>query len=288
MKKIKKILIILILIIIGTTGCANDDMEGINITVTNYPNEYITQSIYGDHSTITAIYPDGVDINKYKISKKQKREYSTKDLFIYNGLIEKERDLAVDLLDINKKLKIIDTAYVLETEYSTEELWLDPSSLLMMAQNVRLGLKEYSEAEILKKDIDNNYEQLKVKLSELDADYRIAVENANRKTILISNSSLKYLKKFGFNVLCIDNDATEKTIYKARSLINQKKISYIYGFEGDSVADNVQILLKLYPDLKQVSLHKLNNITDKERENGEDYISLSTKNLELLKQELYQ
>ena len=288
MKKIKKILIILILIIIGTTGCSNDDMEGINITVTNYPNEYITQSIYGDHSTIQAIYPDGVDISKYKISNKQKKEYSTQDLFIYNGLIEKERDLAVDLLDINRNLKIIDTAYVLETEYSTEELWLDPSSLLMMAQNIRLGLKEYSEAEILKKDIDNNYEQLKVKLSELDADYRIAVENASRKTILISNSSLKYLKKFGFNVLCIDNDATEKTIYKARALISQKKISYIYGFEGDELTDNVQILLKLYPDLKQISLHKLNNITDRERENGEDYISLSTKNLELLKQELYQ
>ena len=143
MKKIKRLLLLILLTVICTTGCTKDNMEGINIVVTNYPNEYITDAIYGKHASITSIYPDGVNIDKYKISKKQKQEYANADLFIYNGLIEKERDLAVDLLEINKKLKIIDAAYVLETEYSTEELWLDPSSLLMMAQNVRLGIEEY-------------------------------------------------------------------------------------------------------------------------------------------------
>ena len=43
-------------------------------------------------------------------------------------LVEKERNLAVSLLDINKDLKIIDTSYVLETDYSNEELWLNPSN----------------------------------------------------------------------------------------------------------------------------------------------------------------
>lgn len=288
MKRIKKILLLFILVILCTTGCTKDDMEGINVVVTNYPNEYITNIIYGKHSNITSIYPDGVNIDKYKISNKQKTEYANADLFIYNGLIEKERDLAIDLLDINKKLKIIDTAYVLETEYSNEELWLDPSSLLMMAQNVRLGIEEYASSTVLKKEIDKDYENLKVSLSELDATYRLAVENADKKTVIVSNSSLKYLKKFGFEVLCIDNDATEKTILKAKDLINQKKISYIYQFEGDTTSDKVKELLTTYPDLKQVSLHKLNIISDKERENNEDYISISNKNLDLLKQELYQ
>ena len=287
MKRIKKILLLLIISII-LTGCTNDDMEGIDVLVTNYPNEFITKSIYGDHANITSVYPDGVNIDKYKISKKQIKEYSTTDLFIYNGLLEKERDIAVSLLEKNGKLKIIDTAYVLETEYSTEELWLDPSSLLMMTQNLRLGIREYSSSTVLKNDVDEKYEELNVKLSELDADYRIAVENAKNKTILISNSSLKYLKKFGFDVICIDNDSTEETLIKARELIKNKQISYIYQFNGDNTSDKVKALLTTYPDLKQVSLHKLNNITDKERENNEDYITISKKNLDLLKQELYQ
>ena len=288
MKRIKKILILLIMTIICTTGCTTDDMEGINIIVTNYPNEYITDAIYGKHATITSIYPDGVNIDKYKISKKQKQEYAYADLFIYNGLIEKERDLAVDLLEINKKLKIIDAAYVLETEYSTEELWQDPSSLLMMAQNVRLGIEEYASSTVIKKDIDEKYEKLKVTLSELDADYRTAVENSDKKTILVANSSLKYLKKFGFDIICIDNDATDQTLLKARELLYQKKISYIYKYEDDTTSEIVEKVLKNFPDVKEVSLHKLNIISDKERENNEDYVTISNKNLTLLKQELYQ
>ena len=47
---------------------------------------------------------------------------------------------------------------------------------------------------VLKNDIDEKYEKLKVDLSELDADFRTAVENARTKTIIVSNSSLKYLK----------------------------------------------------------------------------------------------
>ena len=129
-----------------------DNMDNIEIIVTNYPNEFIVKELYDEHANITSIYPDGVDINNYKISKKQKNDFSKTDLFIYNGLIEKERDLAVDLLSINPDLKIIDSAYVLETDYSPEELWLNPSSLLMMAQNVRIGLEEYITSTYLKKE----------------------------------------------------------------------------------------------------------------------------------------
>ena len=116
--KHKKLFFLLILILLFlATGCTNDDMENIEIIVTNYPNEYITKMLYDEHAMISSIYPDGVDINEYKISKKQKNDFASKDLFIYNGLIEKERNLALDLLEINPNLKIIDTAYVLETDY---------------------------------------------------------------------------------------------------------------------------------------------------------------------------
>ena len=176
--KIKYIIIVLILpLILLCTGCTSDSMDNIEIVVTNYPNEYVVKMLYENHANITSIYPDGVDINNYKISNKQKHDYANKDLFIYNGLLEKERNLAIDLLSINQNLKIIDTANVLETDYSPEELWLNPSSLLMMTENVKLGLEEYATSTYIKKDIDEKYEKVKVDLSELDADYREAVNN---------------------------------------------------------------------------------------------------------------
>ena len=291
MKNIKYLFLTIVLLIpiaLITTGCTDDSMDNIEIIVTNYPNEYITKKLYENHATITPIYPDGVDINNYKISNKQKHDYAKKDLFVYNGLIEKERNLAIDLLDINPNLKIIDTAYVLETDYSPEEMWLNPSSLLMMSQNIRLGLEEYITSTYLQKGVDDAYDKLKIELSELDADYRVAVESTEHKTIIVADSALKYLEKFGLNVICIDNDASPKTISDAEAMIEDGDISYIYTFEGDSLNDTAKDLLNTYSDLKRQNLHKLNNLSDDDRSNKLTYINIMNNNLDYIRQELYQ
>lgn len=285
-KKIKYLLLLILPFLV--TGCSQDNMDNINIIVTNYPNEYIVKELYGKHATISSIYPDGVDLDNYKINDKQKESYAKQDLFIYNGLIEKERNLALDLLAINKNLKIIDTAYVLETDYSPEELWLNPSSLLMMAQNIKIGLQEYVSNSYIIDEIENDYEQLKVNLSELDANYRLTIENTNNKTIVVDNSALKFLEKFNLEVICIDADAKEKTISDVQNLINDKKISYIYTFTTQKENENTKNLLDKNPDIKTLKLHKLNILTDKERADKKDYISIMNENLDLLKQELYQ
>ncbi|MBR2248503.1 MAG: zinc ABC transporter substrate-binding protein [Bacilli bacterium] len=286
----KKYLLLVIILItcVFMSGCKQDEMDDISIVVTNYPNEYIAKKLYGKHASITSIYPDGVDISNYKVSKKQKEQYSKSDLFIYNGKIEKERNLAFDLLDLNQDLKIIDTAYVLETDYSPEELWLNPASLLMMAQNIRLGLEEYTGSVYLEKDINKAYEKLKIALSELDANYRIAVDNTNNKVILVSNSALKYLEKFGLEVICIDNDVTAKDINKAEELIDNETISYIYKFKGDKLNGTAKQLLENHSNVKTQDLNKLDNLSDSDRTNKRDYITIMNNNLDLLKKELYQ
>ena len=271
-----------------TTGCTNDSMDNIDIIVTNYPTEYITKKLYSDHSTITSIYPDGVDIANYKISNKQKKDYAKMDLFIYNGTLEKERNLALELLDLNPNLKIIDTAYVLETDYSPEELWLNPSSLLMMGQNVRLGLEEYITSTYLKNEVDEKYNELKIELSELDVEFRVAFDSTDNNTIIVADSALVYLEKFGLNVICIDSDATQKTLSDAENLISNKSVSYIYGFRNQKFGDNAQKLLDTYPDIKAVELHKIDNISDEERRDKKDYVLIASDNLELIKREIYQ
>lgn len=291
MKNIKYLFLTIVLLIpiaLITTGCTDDSMDNIEIIVTNYPNEYITKKLYENHATITPIYPDGVDINNYKISNKQKHDYAKKDLFVYNGLIEKERNLAIDLLDINPNLKIIDTAYVLETDYSPEEMWLNPSSLLMMSQNIRLGLEEYITSTYLQKGVDDAYDKLKIELSELDADYRVAVESTEHKTIIVADSALKYLEKFGLDVICIDSDANQKTLSQAEKVIKNKNVSFIMLFKGEEVNENAKKLLDTYTDIQKLELHKLDNISDNERSNKENYNTIMRSNLELIKKELYQ
>lgn len=288
----KKKIFLLIIMILGisltTTGCKQDNMEDIDIAVTNYPNEYIISRLYGNHSTINRVYPDDVVINDYKVTKKQKNNYSSMGLFIYTGLVKKERELAVDLLDINKDLKIIDTSYVLETEYSNEELWLNPSSLLMMAQNIRLGLKEYVTSTYLTKDIDKAYNKLKVDLSELDSEYRLAVENTNNKVIVVTDPSLKFLEKFGLRVICLNSESTDKDIAEVDKLINNDEVNYIFKFKNTKSTKEAEEILNYNSNIKILELNKLDNITDNDRTDGKDYITLMHENLDTLKQELCQ
>ena len=287
-KNIFKVLILTISIILCTTGCKRDDMENISIITTNYPNEYIINKLYGKHAKIESIYPDGVNVNSYKFTTKQLKDFANKDLFIYTWLIKRERNLAVDLLDYNNNLKIIDSSYVLDNDYEMTEVWIDPSFMLMMSQNVRIGLKELIENTYLKNEIDKNYEELKVDISEVDANIRLAVENANYKTIVATDNNYKFLEKYGIKVYILNNNTTEKDLVEIDDLIDSGDITKIFTYEDEKPNTNVQNMINKYPNnLKTISFKHIVVLTDEQRKTDTDYITLMNQNLDVLKEELY-
>ena len=287
-KNLGKIAFLGIAILLTTTGCKSDDMEDIEIVTTNYPNEYIIERLYGDHAKVSNIYPDGIDVSDYKFTNKQKRDFASKDLFIYTGLIDRERSLAVDLLDYNKDLKIIDSSYVLDNDYDMEEVWLDPSFMLMMSQNVRLGLKEYIENNYLKEEIDKNYEELKVDISELDADIRLAVESAPYKTIVATDNNYKFLEKYGVKVYILNDDTSEKDLVEINDLVENGDITKIFSYEDIKNTNNVQNLINTYPNnLEIINSNRIIVLDDEQRETETDYITLMNQNLDNIREELY-
>ena len=287
-KKIGKVAFLGMAIMLSATGCKSDDMEDIEIVTTNYPNEYIIERLYGDHAKVSNVYPDGIDVNDYKITNKQKRDFASKDLFIYTGLVDRERSLAVDLLDYNKDLKIIDSSYVLDNDYNMEEVWIDPSFMLMMSQNVRIGLKELLENNYLKEEIDQNYEELKVDVSELDADIRLAVESAPYKTIVATDNNYRFLEKYGVKVYILNNDTSEKDLVEINNLIENGEITKIYSYEDVKITNNVQNLINTYPNtLEIINSNRITVLNDEQRETETDYITLMNQNLDSIKEELY-
>ena len=190
MKKIFLSLTIL-LTIFSLSGCKKDTMEDVTIYTTTYPIEYITNELYGKHSDISSIYPNEI----IDLSDKLIKDYSKGNLFVYNGLSE-EKDYAVKMLNNNKNLMIVDATMGMEAESSIEELWLNPSNFLMLCLNIRNGMKEYITNSYLRKEIDENYNELKLAVSELDAETKLLVENADDDNILVSNDVFKFLEKY--------------------------------------------------------------------------------------------
>lgn len=289
MKKIKYFGFLFIFIILLTSGCfKRDNLEGIEIVTTVYPLEFATNHLYGEHSIINSIYPDDIDTSSYTLSKKQVNDYSKKELFIYNRITD-DKDIAIEFLEKNNNLLIIDATYGMEITYGEEELWLNPSNLLMMTQNIRNGLKEYMTNSYLEKEIDQKYEEIKIKLSELDAEIKLTAANASRKVIVVNSDSLKYLEKYGFEVISLDSTNTpvsDKTIANVTDKIKNNEVKHIFLLEHKANSDAIN---KIIEDTKVATFtfRKVDNITDKERDENTDYFTIMNSNIELLKSELY-
>ena len=87
--------------ILCSCSIQKDDLEGANIYTTVYPINYLTKYLYGSYSNINSIYPKDCDLNTFKLTSKQVKNYSEADLFIYNGLT-KEKEIAKTLYNKNK------------------------------------------------------------------------------------------------------------------------------------------------------------------------------------------
>jgi len=166
----KKCALLLVLVVLLTTGCIKKDkMEDISIVTTNYPIEYVTNRLYGKNATVKSIYPKVVSFSNYKITNKQLKDFSENDLFIYDGETD-ERKYATSMLNYNRNLKIIDAAYGLDSTYSYSDIWLNPSNILMIAQNIRNELKGFISNPYMIEELNNQYDLFKIDITEIETE----------------------------------------------------------------------------------------------------------------------
>lgn len=286
MKKIIKTFSLLLISLL-ICGCApKDSMEDITIYTSMYPIEYVTNILYGDYSNVVSMYPSDVDPYKYKLTDKQVNNYSNSDLVVYNGL-DKEKDYVVKMLNKNKRLKIIDSTAKIEYTNSIDEIWINPSNMITIAQNTRNGLKEYISSSYLQDKIEENYEKLKLDFSTIDANLKETVENAKDTNIIVASDDFLVLSKYGLNIISIDEKTiTDKELADAKNLFNNKTANYIFVKNNYKETKTMKELKDKY-DIKYLEIDTLNNISTENKNNNKDYITIMNENIDKLKEELY-
>lgn len=286
MKKYIRIILLLV-IILNLSGCLKkDNYENIKIYTTVYPIEYISNYLYSDYSEIHSIYPVGTDINNYVISNKKLNDYSKGDLFIYNGL-SNEKSIAASLLNKNKNMDIIDVSQGLEVNSDVTELWLSPSNFLMMMTNIKNNLKEYIKNTSILDSIDRNYEDLKLKISEIDAELSLIADNATNKRLIVANNAFKFLEKYGFEIISIsvDDEKSNANISKAQKYFSSKENTYLFALANTLENDTIK-------DLKDkgatmLFIPNMLTLSEEEVKNEEDYLSIIKNFVESIKKEVY-
>lgn len=271
------------------SGCEKDEknMDNINIYTTTYPINFIINKLYEDHAKVYSVYPTGVDVNKYELSKRKLEEYSKSDLFIFNSL-DKDRDYAVKMINLNSKLKVIDVATGMKYNYSIEELWLNPNNYLMMAENLKNGLSEYITNPYLVEEIKNKYKDLEYEISKLDANLTEAITNAKYKTIITDNDTLKFLEKYGLKVISLEEnkDLSTNKIEEVKNLISEKQIKYIY-ITNSKINNTITKLIETNK-IEQISINTMHSTDGNITNSNDNYITIMTNNINELKKELYK
>lgn len=285
MKKIKIILVLGIILPL-LTGCfKRDNMDNISIYSTVYPIEYLVKSIYGYNSTINSIYPNGTNTKTYEITEKKLKEYANVDLFVYNGLTS-EKSIAASLLNYNSDLKIIDVSKGISLQNDQEELWLCPSNYLMLAQNIKNELIGYTKSTILKQEINEKYDALKLTISKYDAELKLIAENANNNTIIAGNDVFLFLEKYGFDVISVEeSDRYLASFYQeAKNNIVNKKNNYIFVLDTDEINENTTNLEKA--GAKIITVRSMTNLTDEEEKDNLDYPKMMVEFIEQIRNEV--
>ena len=276
----KKLLlsIILIICVFLTSGCfKNKNMEEITINTTVYPITFIANTLYNENATITSVYPNGVNLNKFALTPKQEKEFAKSDIFIYNGLTN-EKDIAKSFIDRNKKISIIDISYGLKYTYGVEELWLAPNNFLMISKNVRDNLKNYVTSKYTKQIIDKNYKKLEETISVMDAELRNIANNAKingKNNIVTSNDVLKFLNSYGFNVISLKDEENNKnnSLNTLKSNFKNGKFTTIFMISGDEETDLIKQLKSDY-NAKVIVIDSMVSLSKENLDANNDYVMI--------------
>lgn len=274
--------------LILTTSCDfTESFNDKNIYTTMYPIEYATNKLYSEHGKIFSVYPNGAD-QTYIVTDKKKQKYANSETFIYSG-VANEALLARDLLNLNNKLNIIDATKGMNTNNKLESMWIDPSNYLMLCSNIKMSLIEYNTNPYIKENIEEKYKELNVTISELDVQLYNIGKNGNYDTLLVTNSLFEYLTKYNINVISIDpkNETLDKAYATAKKMIKDKKIQYVYYMKGDEFTESQNKFIS-ENSLVKIEIPNMFTLTDNDRRENKDYISIMNDIINEYKKELYK
>lgn len=284
MKKIIKMSFVLTVFILLLTGCAKDNNEStkINVTSSVYIMSDIANKIGGDKVEIKQIVPDGVEPHDWEPQAKDIIDVEKSDLFVYNGAgLEHWVD---SVLESNNKIKSIETTKSLSLIANDPHTWLDPS-------NVKKQMFEVKEA-LTKLDTNNkeyyedNYNKYAKELDDLDKQYKESLKDIKSRDIIVSHEAFGYLakaydlKQVGISGIEPGAEPDAAKMNDIIEFVDKNNVKTIFYEEGTS--DKVATVIAKQTKTNTAVLSPLESLSQKQKDNNDDYFSIMKENLKQL------
>ena len=313
---VSMLMIMLLLILFG--GCSQSQSasekkesvieqtsnDKIQIYTTIFPLQDFAKKIGGQYVEVENIVPTGTDAHSFEPTMKTMVNIAEGDAFIYLGTgIEGFADAVIDAVK-EEDTKILKTSEGInlikgegaqgheeeDEEVHSEEkevdphVWLDPRRAIQLAENIKNLLVEIEPDK--KEYFEENYNNLKVELENLDLAFRTMVEDSAKRTFIVAHSAYGYwqdaygLKQIGVSGLSPSDEPSQKDLEKIIKSAEQTEINFIL-FE-QNVENRVAEVIKNEIGAETLTIYNLESISEEDVDNNEDYISIMEKNIETL------
>ncbi len=289
----------LVLVILGigyryTTNVAyqNKQVTGssaFRITTSFYPLYFFTQQIVGDQAQVYNITPAGAEPHDYEPSPQDVARLQDSQLVIVSGGVEPWLEkVKPDLVDKRIPLATVGESLFKRT-YSDEDnhvvpdphIWLSP---VLAQQLVEQITKAITAADPAHAEI---YAQralmLKVKLQQLDTDFRRGLQACEQKSFVTSHTAFGYLaaeyqlEEVGITGLSPDAEPSPRQLAQITDFAKAHQIKYIF-FES-LVNPELSQTLAQEVGAQTLVLNPLEGLTEQDIERGKDYFSEMQQNL---------
>lgn len=307
------------------SGCSaakkSGDAQNKSIVCTTFPGYDWVKNILGSNPanfTLTLLQNNGTDLHSYQPSVEDIAKISASDLFVYvggesDGWVEKVISEAK-----NKNMKVINMLEALgdkvkeeeivegmqaeeeeedeeeeeEIEYD-EHVWLSLSNAMHLTRELSAAIQEMDDSNAA--TYRANTETYIKKLSDLDAAYRNAVARADYDTVLFGDRfPFRYLtddydlRYFAAFVGCsAESEASFETIAFLANKVDELGLPSVMTIEKSDKKIAQTIIANTSAKNQEVlEMDSLQSITQKEIDEGRNYLSAMENNLTVLKKAL--
>ena len=299
--------LILLVISMLSSGCMMSyvkvESSELKVVSTIFASYDFAKEIAGEYGEINMLLKPGAESHSYEPTPKDIVAIEECDVFIYVG---GENDAwvnnilkSVDTSDM-VIIKMLDLVEKYEEEHEDHEhedhsewdehVWTSPKNAVVICEAIAKAFCQVNP--VREKDYNDNLANYTEKLNALDEEFRNAVENGNRDTLIfgdrfplryfIEEYDLQYYA--AFSGCSTDTEASPSTIAFLIDKVKEENIPVVLKIELSS--DNIARTIAEDSGAKVLTFNTCHNVTAKDFSEGATYLSLMEQNLEVLKEAL--
>ncbi len=313
------ILVILLILILAVVTIAMlksgnskvQDSNKIQVVVSNFASYDFLRAIIGDNDNIELKYllGPGKDAHSYDPTANDLITIQNSDLFVYvGGEMEKWTDKVLDSME-NKNMKIIciskDIDTIEEQEIDgaepedeevegafDEHIWTSPDNAIAMVNTLEKVMEEIDKenSEKYQKNAENYITQIK----QVDSKIKEVVDNKVRDRLVFADKMpMQYFMNYynlkvsaAFSGCSTETEPSSSTIAYLEKKVKEENIPVILYIELNDGKVAKVIANEVGNDCTPMQIQTLHNISKNDFDAGETWVSLMTKNIEVLKKAL--